>query len=111
VSNLVVVSKRISRKINLLNEFGSTKCLLVQIGGKSHDFISSVTSKYTASNEFKHHLKSGLATASLVGRTKLTSCDRNRIYQLAIFPSAGLSDSSRWVASQGFLLIKYAKKS
>jgi hypothetical protein len=83
----------------------------VQIGGKSHGFISSVTSKYTASQEFKHHIKSGLATPSLVGRIKLTSGDRQRICQLAIFPSAGLPDSSRWVASQDFLLIKYAKKS
>jgi hypothetical protein len=45
------------------------------------------------------------------GGFDITSCDRQRIYQLAIFPSAGLSDSSKWVASQDFLLIKYAKKS
>jgi hypothetical protein len=108
---LVIVSKRISGKRNFLKKFGSRKCLWVQIGGKSHGFISSVSSTYTASQEeFKHHIKSGLATPLLVGRTKLTSCDRNRIYQLAIFPSAGLSYSSRGVASQEFLLIKYAKK-
>jgi hypothetical protein len=110
VSNLVVVSKRRASKRNFLNVFGSRKCLGVQIGGKSHGFISSVTIKYTASKEFKHYIKSGLATSSLVGRRKLTSCDRQRICQLAIFPSAGLSYSSRWVASQEFLLIKYAKK-
>jgi hypothetical protein len=111
MSNLVVVSKRRARKRNFLNVFGSRKCLWVQIGGKSHGFISSVTIEYTASQEFKHHLKSGLATPLLVGRTKLTSCDRQRICQLAIFPSAGLSYSRRWVASQDFRVIKYAKKS